>query len=246
MTRRSALLLGLGASCCGAGLQGWAFAAVEFWNDKEPSAWSKKEIHRLLSRSPWAKVAALMIRGAPGGVLDDIARPRGTGGRGSGMGLPGAGAEGSGRGGAEMGGTPQISVLVRWESAAPVREAARQLVPAEALEYYIISVSGLPAAGHGLETPTEGPESAEPRQRMEEQFKETAELIRKGREPIHPERLHTVEQAGRRAVLLFFPRAPRPITLEDREVTLAGSIGPAQLRIDFSLKDMLYRGKLEL
>ena len=243
MTRRTALLLGLGASVSAACQRSWAFARGEFWNDKEPSEWSKKEIHRLLSQSPWAVQTTLSTLGEPAGALGDIS--------GGGMGTPGAGrgtapgtAPATGRG--ETGGTPQIRVLVRWESAAPVREAAHQPVPAEASEYYIISVSGLPAVGHGLERGTGGPEAAEPRQRMEEQFRETAGLLRKGKDPLRPARVHTVEQAGRRAELLFFPRTPLPITLEDKAVTLASSIGPAQLRVNFSLKDMLYRGKLEL
>jgi hypothetical protein len=240
LTRRKALLLGLGVpvsvSC-------WSLAPGEFWNDKNPSAWSEKELHRLLNRSPWAKQGILSMIEGPGSTLGDLNKPTGPGGQSRTPGSPPMQAPSMGETGAS--GTPGFNVLVRWESAAPVREAARQPVPAEAAQYYIVSVSGMPAIGHGSDEAgtAEAPDTAK---RMEEQLKETTELLRKGKDPVRPARLNIIEQTGRRAALFFFPREPQPITLEDKEVTFATSIGPGRLRVRFILKEMLYKGHLEL
>lgn len=195
----------------------------------------------MLNKSPWAKQGSLIIAGNPGGVLGDLNRPGRTSTPSRGTAPPGSRGAGEpgGVGETGMSGPPQINVLVRWESAAPVREAAHQVVPAEALRYYIVSLSGMPAIGHEPQGFGEAGNELEPR-------KEETALTRKGKDPIQPERLQSVEQAGRRAVLFFFPREAHPITLEDREVTFATSMGPARLAVRFPLKEMLYQGQLEL
>jgi len=44
--------------------------AGEFWQDKQPSDWTEKEIQRLVTKSPWAKEAILTMGGGHMGQMD--------------------------------------------------------------------------------------------------------------------------------------------------------------------------------
>src|SRR4051812_19726283 len=44
-----------------------AFAASEFWNKKESSAWSGDEVEQLKTKSPWAKKVRAELSGGGGG-----------------------------------------------------------------------------------------------------------------------------------------------------------------------------------
>lgn len=49
-----------------------------------------------------------------------------------------------------------------------------------------------------------------------------------------------------RVPVFFFARQRNPITLEDKEVTFHSRYGAIELKTKFTLKDMVYQGKLEL
>lgn len=123
ITRRRAIL-GIGFV---PSFAAWGFAPGEFWDDKQPSEWSEKEVQRMLTKSPWAKEVNLEVTGGRGG--------RGMGG----PGMRGPGGPG-GRGG-PFGAQP----TVRWESAAPFRSAAKVKLPLDASGSYVIGVLGLPS-----------------------------------------------------------------------------------------------------
>src|SRR5947209_3292226 len=150
-------------------LESPAFAASDFWNKKESSAWSEDEQEQLKTKSPWAKkIKAEMPggggagRGAGGGGTEsmDASGSKGSFGgmsgadsngisAGGGGGRGGGGGGRGGRGGGGEGGgggfTPQgPDVVVRWENAAPVLEATKLKLPADLAEHYAISVTGLP------------------------------------------------------------------------------------------------------
>ena len=89
----------------GAGMAAWLplnAGTVDFWNKKPPADWTNEEIDRLISKSPWAKLAKAQY--APGeGNYDDETQgttSRGTG-SGNGGGYPGGG---TGTGGGYPGG----------------------------------------------------------------------------------------------------------------------------------------------
>src|ERR1700686_2209695 len=74
ITRRNAILAGLS-------LPAWAFGSSEFWNVKKPADWTPEEIAQILTKSPWAKEAAIRYDAGPGSA----GRPAGgasTGGHG--------------------------------------------------------------------------------------------------------------------------------------------------------------------
>jgi hypothetical protein len=250
ITRRKALLAGLGPVI----VSSPRALAGEFWNDKEPSAWSHKEVERILTRSPWAKDAAVQMNfsamqqgGAGGG------RPGGGMGRGGpGMGGPGMGGPGMG-GGAPAGGPPgegpgggppQFKAVVRWESAAPVRAARKEDLAGQDDAHYLISVSGLPEIGagrrpHGADGPPEA--DRERRQQMQERMKQNTSLQPKGRIAISPAR---VENAGDGTMLFYFTKEAVPLSLDDKEVAFATHLGPLEVKAKFVLKEMKYRGQL--
>jgi hypothetical protein len=118
-------------------------------------------------------------------------------------------------------------------------------VPPEAAQYYIISVRGLPGMQHSPDQWRHGPESPDDRRQREGQLQKSTELQRRGMDPIHPERVETSEKDGQRAAVFLFPRA-RPISLDDKEVVFVSGAGPIRLKVKFALKDMVYRGNLDL
>src|SRR5262245_11951996 len=95
ISRRSALFAGLVIPAGRFELPIWA---AEFWNDKQPSEWSEKDIDRLLKRSPWAREISVSL-GSGGGAGGGGGRGGGRGGRGGGGGMGGGGGRGMGGGG---------------------------------------------------------------------------------------------------------------------------------------------------
>jgi len=259
MTRRDAVLFGLGTAA-------WGFAPGEFWNEKEPGQWSDKEVERILTRSPWAKeVRAEMnmsgmrppggggmggpgMGGPPGGGMGGpgmggggMGGPPGGGMGGPGMGGPGGGGMGGPGMGGPGGGMPEFKMLVRWESATPVREAGRRVWPKETAGHYILSVSGLPGGG---ERGGNRPEMAERRTEMMARLKESTRLQCKGKEAMSP--IEVMPQAGDGSMVILFAPEGAGITVKDKDVTFVSKMGPLEVKAKFVLKDMLYRGELAI
>ena len=142
---------------------------------------------------------------------------------------PPPGARGSGLPGGAMpagggGGSTAIRPTVRWESAWPIALASgKKQRSASDTEFYIISVSDPLFAGIKLDFAA-------------------AYLNVKDKPPIRAENVEN----GAGSIRFFFPRTNHPITPADREVTFEAQLGPVEMKAKFSLKDMTYRGKLEL
>jgi hypothetical protein len=242
------------------------FAKKPFWLEKPADQWSPEEVDELMTKSPWAHSVTAQFSGAL-----QTGMPGGSGrmGRGGGMGrgMPGGGIGGGGEmsgggaiggpgggglggpgGGGMPGAMPEIKVLIRWESAEPLRLARGGRWPSQYDQMYVLSVSGLPMGqgrGPGRREGAEAnPEGM--RQRMMSQLREFTELRRKGREPAGPETIDAREGNGGRLLLFAFPHGAEPIALEEKEVEFRTRMGPLDVRAKFKLKDMLYRGRLAL
>lgn len=103
LTRRDAVRIALGIPAAVNAIPAWAFAGKEFWEIKPSSEWTSEEADRMLTKSPWAKEAAVSYNGGPRGFGDGdstTGRRRGTGGGGIG----GGGIGGGGIGGGGIGG----------------------------------------------------------------------------------------------------------------------------------------------
>jgi hypothetical protein len=243
-----------------------AFAKNDFWNEKDAGQWTDSERDRLLTNSPWAKkvtpsMGAIGDGGGPGfgGPPGGGGFPNGGGPGGGGPGGGGPGGGGMGRGGPMPGaggdigepggGAPNFQMTVRWESAAPLRMLSKESVPNDP-EAYRISLSGLPGPGRGRSPEQQPRESGAPcgfagRGGGPEAMARTAQLEVKGQPPLHAARVEQLE--GDQMLLLFhFERAALPITASTKEVVFSLRMGPMDLKVKFSPKEMTYKGQLSL
>ena len=155
-------------------------------------------------------------------------------------------------------GPPEMKTTIRWETAKPVRDARRKPVPAEAAEFYIVSVGPLPGGGGQWQgggggqwqRPAEdgkAPQSPEERKKaFEERLKAQTRIERKGHDPLPAARAAIIEGGGGRMLLFYFDRKTDPITKEEKEVTFQTTLGPMEMKAKFAPKDMLYHSQLEL
>ena len=199
-----------------------AFFSNEFWNAKLPARWTEPEIRQLLNKSPWAKAASISDKSETGPLSSAPAAARRRG-----------------RGGASPPGAPPNSpalikwhATVRWESALPVREALHRGDPGPLPEDYILNVFG--------EVPSGDTDSAE------DALKDSTTLAHKG-DQIRLKRIEPAPQneLSEPGMLFYFSRL-LALRLEDKEVTFSTRLGPLEVKCQFALKDMLYRGNLEL
>lgn len=227
MTRRSALLaLGLGAELA---RHPERLLGAEFWDQKPPDQWTKEEIERLLTKSPWCKQANI-VNTAQTGPLTSRA-PIMRRGRNVGSPIDNQPPEITGK----------WSGSVRWDSALPIREALKTKMSVALSENYIINLFG--------NVPSPAPsndDSADERKTKFEILQERTRLDRKG-DPIELKRVELAPATPYSApgTLFYFSRV-FPITLEDKQVTFVTKIGPLEVKCKFTLKEMIYRGNLEL
>ena len=265
-----------------------ALGGQKFWEKTEFPDWSKKEISQMLSKSPWARSVNIRLSGMqPGGPRADGGRagagvggggPGGAGGAGGGGGSPAGGAGGyggqgsgggysGGRGGRGGGFSPSLSLMVRWYSALPIKQAlaahryGREAQADENLKveetHYTIGLSGVSGAlFRGDRNFSKLEAGSDPWLAISERLKSESFLKISGREPIQaveiqmrnaPE-LDVVdarEMRGRAEILVMFPRS-QTITLEDKQVEFVSMVGERKLKKKFKLKEMVYNGKLEL
>jgi hypothetical protein len=230
LSRRELFALG---GTLSAALPSWGFAAApEFWNTKPAADWTPDEIEQMITQSPWAKPAAVNFTGGFGGAV----APRMTRGgnvRG-GRGVPTAGNPiGDGK--------RDFKAIVRWDSSLAIREALR-LRPSSAIEkFYVLAVTGdLPMIGRRAD---DDPAAEE---RTVEMLKQYSRLDRKG-DPIYLEDALTspANYPGGPATLFYFSRGDS-ILPGDKQITFGTKFGPYEIKAHFTLKEMLYKGKLEL
>ncbi len=191
------------------------------------------------------------------------------GGGGGGGGMPGAGRRGGGMG-PGMAMEQTVKVLFRWISALPVRQAIARSRFGDELDTeeagkilnlqdnrYILAVSGLPrgmafGGPHrkgrgGAEGAAQDPEAQ--RNAAIEQLKQRASLRVKGKDPVHPNHVQLNVQQAAADIYFFFPKGEDgglDISLDDKEVEFRLETRQRTLKRKFKLKDMVYKGKLEI
>ena len=77
-------------------------------------------------------------------------------------------------------------------------------------------------------------------------LKERTAIERKGKAPIRPEKVELIEAGNLRVPVFFFLRSADPIVAEDKDIVFHTRYGAMDLKAKFILKDMVYKGKLEL
>jgi hypothetical protein len=217
------------------------WGAGDFWNRKPAAEWTSAEIVQLLSASPWARTMNIAVPNT--GIAEGAANPANQNGQRDPTSAP-AGAtsvplekrrSGPGRG----------HVIVRWESAAPLREAMRTRLPAEFADHYVISVEGIDPAMLARPNLKEGPPADMPLEEQSARLKEGALLELRGKDPLPA---GIVNSTGRfdKVWQFGFSRELLPVTAADRDLAFSIKAGAVRFRADFILKEMKYKGVLAL
>jgi len=227
VTRRTALRSLGAAGLAGLASPAWAYVG-EFWDQKQRADWTEEELKRLTTRSPWAKEASVDNKAAVGPFTTRTPSTRRSPGNPNGESqIP------------EF--TGKWEATVRWDSALPIRQALGTKMTVDLSEYYIINVFG--------EIPSAAPNKDDSNDERKTKFDILQERTRIERKD-DPLELKRVELAPKTwysppGTLFYFSRAI-PITLDDKQVTFVTKIGPLEVKCRFILKDMVYRGNLEL
>jgi hypothetical protein len=249
------LTLGLGVA---------ALTAADFWQKKKFSEWTEKEVQKMLKDSPWAHPVEVRTDAGGGGLPSGgggRGRRGGGGGGGGGGDFPSASSsggggidnEGGGRGGGGGGmegvqAPPTVTVIVRWHTALPIKQAvARARFGDEAAtspdaakmlgrqeQQYVVGIAGLP--GRLVRG-------------KPEELRSSAFLRVKGQPPLQAADVKPDRAQDRANLYLFFPKGQQDshvIILEDQEVEVVLKLPSLEIRRKFRLKDMVYEGKLEI
>jgi hypothetical protein len=219
-------------------ITGLLVAADPSWQDKPVAKWSQQDAQQLLTDSPWVKQIT------PQNVRDLSPDERREGGNmeaspGHGIGLAGLGILGPRRQAeaiarAHYKPTPD-AVMIRWESARPVRAAEQKLSETDAPmiddDHYAIVV-------YDILTPK--------RWNLDNELKGIAYLKRDNGKTIKPSSVEILRQDDGKATLVYlFPRKVE-ITKKDGRLEFVAQIGRLFVAQYFYTFQMLLDGQLEL
>ena len=263
LTRRDVLRF----AAVSAALPASGFGSKEFWEAKPASEWSADEIDRMLTKSPWAKNASVMgdrpgfgNGGGNGRSRGSVGFPGGggIGFPGGGVGFPGGGRQGGGSpgggypgGGNDGGGRERLTATVRWESALPIQEALRigssdEKPNRDFEKYYVIALIGDLSLNGGRRRPDDDDDRTTRNDRRIDDLKEFARLERKDG-PLRLEKVEEGSRVGSRGpgVYFYFDRQGA-VSMDDKVVTFSTKLGRMDLKAKFTMKEMLYHGRLAL
>ncbi len=239
-----------------------ALLAADFWKTKKYTEWNDKEVQLMMTNSPWAKKTSFEMTGGGGGRGDGggggggrrgggmAFLPQGEGGGGmpgggGGGGRGGGGRGGSGDGGGGFTGPPMLEAVLRWQTALPVRQVAAlsqikagsvsaeeaDKVLSQEQPRYVLAILGVNEAAL----------------RSEDEYKGGGAVLRiKGQPDVQPSQVMLQKLQGGGHVFLSFDKASYTIKLEDKDVEFVLKTKSLSGKKKFTLKDMVYNGKLEM
>jgi hypothetical protein len=219
-------------------------AADPDWKTKTVAEWSEADAHQVLESSPWAKV---IVAGIARRRSEDELRAGGQMGQPKGVGYDGVGdkkrpvSDVIGNpllpGKTPPSTAPNIRLLVRWESALPVRvaelKAQEPAPPVLSDDGYVIAVYGVPSS-FAKGDPTS----------LGKPLKESAFLKREGKKDVSPSRVEVFELENNVAVAYLFPLSAE-LSRKDSVVEFSALIGRLQVSQHFLVEEMQFQGKLE-
>jgi hypothetical protein len=210
-------------------------AASPFWDRKPSTQWSPDEIAQLLSKSPWARETNLDLEASTGGHME---LPPGGGAAGQDQQMS------SGRG-APSDVTPGVMrrtpVLVRWDSAQPLRDTLQLPSIQEFEGRYVISVSNIPAAvmKRKLRSAEDGIALSD----FLAELQGAASLEATGKESVGAGLVRRVPGSANN-YLFGFSRDLLQLTGREKEVQFTLRTSLVSVKAKFEPKNMIYRGKL--
>jgi hypothetical protein len=220
-------------------------AADPDWKTTTIADWSEADAHQVLENSPWAKT---VLAGIARRQTEDERREGGNMGQPTGVGYDGVQdrkipiKQALGNPfipGKPLPSTaPTVQLLVRWESALPVRaaefKAHEDPPPTLSDNGYTIAVYGVPAS-FAKGDPTS----------LGKPLKESAALKREGKKDVLPSRVEVFQLENSVVVTYLFPLSAE-ISKKDDVVEFSALIGRLQVSQHFLVAAMQFQGKLEL
>lgn len=220
-------------------------AAEPVWRDKPIVNWTETDAQQVLGDSPWAKI---VTAGIARRRSESELREGGQMGQPKGVGYDGVEdrkrplSESIGNpfivGKTPPSTAPTIRLLVRWESALPIRAAELKAHEAEpptlSDDGYSIAVYGVPASYAKGDPASLG-----------NPLKEMAVLRREGKKDVKPTSAEVFELESSVVVVYLFPLSAE-IGKKDGVVEFSALIGRLQVSQHFLIEDMQFQGKLEL
>jgi len=228
--------------------------AADFWTTKPFTEWNDKEVQKILSDSPWTEKVTVS---APTGGGPGIAES-GGGGRGGGRGGSRGGPQGDsinpdsstdgGNGGGGGGAPGGVSVTLLWQTALPVKEALiRRQYKDEAgtspeakarlervEQVYVLTLIGMPGQMPGA---TQADRKAE--------LIASTLLTVPGKPPVQAVDVQSSGGRGLGNVSFLFPRTT-VFTADDKELEFFTKFDKIVVKKKFKLKDMVFKGKVEM
>jgi len=206
-------------------------AAVPFWNRKAPQDWTEDEIAQLLGRSPWARETNLDFEATEGGHFENLP-----------TGAPAQPGEHVPRPEAQAGSMTRTPVVVRWESAQPIRDAL-QVPPLQAFAgRYAIGVSNIPPEAMNRHSRGARPVTTINLEDLLAELQGAASLVVPGRDPVGAGLVKHV--AGSENNYLFgFDKDLLPLTGSEKEILFVLHTARVSVKAKFEPKNMMYRGK---
>jgi hypothetical protein len=214
-------------------------AAAPSWQSKPSAQWDENDAKQVLRNSPWVRRASVSLLYQPN---ESQLRSGGKMGGGKGVGLERLELTNL-VGGSQHHSNSTVkkpgSLVLRWESASPVRQAESKLEDADAPEwdgnYYAVAVHGVPVDASRLE---EAGQSAD--------LKKLGVLKREGMKDVTAAKVViTSSGEGMATILYLFPRTSA-ITGEEKRIEFAAQLGRIYVAQYFYPKEMQFQGKLEL
>lgn len=221
-------------------------AADPAWKTKPAQNWTPEEAKQVLADSPWSKVVYGDINRPPS---EDQRREGGNMGDAKGIGYdgiekinrahlpksiadifkptPNAAAP-----------KPQITLLVRWESALPLRMAE---LKAGSFEPPTLEGDGYKIAVYGIPTANV---KGDPK-KLGEPLKDNAFLRREGKKDVKAISCEVFQQEDSMVAVFLFPLSAE-INKKDTYVIFATLIGRISLQKYFNVQEMQFQGKLDL
>jgi hypothetical protein len=215
------------------------------WQNKPIANWTDEDAQQVLEHSPWAKT---VLAGIARRQTEDERREGGNMGQPTGVGYDGVQdrkipiKQALGNPfipGKPLPSTaPTVQLLVRWESALPVRaaefKAHEDPPPTLSDNGYTIAVYGVPAS-FAKGDPTS----------LGKPLKESAALKREGQKDVPPSRVEVFQLENSVVVTYLFPLSAE-ISKKDQVVEFSALIGRLQVSQHFLVAAMQFQGKLEL
>jgi hypothetical protein len=218
-------------------------AAEPIWKDKPIADWTDEDTKQILTHSAWAKT---VVAGITRRQTEDERREGGNMGQPAGVGYDGVDqrrAQPAAPGSlfaapAVVLKSQGIRLLVRWESALPIRAAELKAhvpdPPTLSDDGYSIAVYGVPSSFAKGDPASLG-----------KPLKELAYLKREGKKDVKPSSVEVFELEDSVAVVYLFPLSAE-IGKKDSIVEFSAMIGRIRVSQDFNIEEMQFQGKLEL